>query len=193
MKQSLDILVPEFSEIDDSEFSRAEEKAIAYYSSLLQTYPGAPAEGSASTRNIGKGADWIVVVISLGSLFFVIPKAHKHLRESLEEWQRIYKEFKSLISWLLGNKPALYPDQYLFLVALFVAAETANSNDLVFLGFTRLPEDQPDLFDHGSLLFSFGSAALVIQVAVGRNGHVLWQNELELTSLGPNNPRMVIR
>jgi hypothetical protein len=99
MSQSLDILVPEFGELDDAEWPRAERDAIAHYSRRLRTYPGGPIDGSVMTRNIGKGADWSVVAIVVGGgLFFAIPEAHKKIRETLEEWRRIFKELTSFFS-----------------------------------------------------------------------------------------------
>ena len=138
MSQSLEIFVPEFGEIDASEWPRVEREALSRYSRLLRAYPAGPINGSVTTRNVGKGANWSVIVLILSGLFFTIPEAHKRVRESLEEWRRIFKELKPLFSWLLGTKRALYPDQYLFLVALFSVAECIEPSVLVFLGFTRL-------------------------------------------------------
>jgi hypothetical protein len=85
------------------------------------------------------------------------------------------------------KKTALYPDQYLFLVALSHVAERLDPDSLIFLGFTHLPEDHPDLADKASLLFSFARDNTMHQVAVARNGQVSWVNELPIPALGPNN------
>ena len=190
MSQQLELLVSEFGEVDDSEWPRVEREAIGHYSQLLRSYPAGPIDGSVTIRNIGRGADLSVVVLVVGGLFFTIPEAHKRVRESLEEWRRIFKEFKSVSSWLIGKKRALYPEQYLFLVALFSVVERTEPDALTFLGFTQLPEDDPDLSDKGALLFSFVHGSVVLQVAVARNGHFLWENELSLPAIEPNTSYM---
>lgn len=187
MSLSLEILVSEFGEVDDSEWPRVQSEAIGQYSQLLQNYPAGPIDGSVAIRNIGRGADWAVVVLVIGGLFFTIPEAHKRVRESLEEWRRIFKELKSVSSWLFSSKHALYPDHYLFLVAVFFVAERAETDELTFLGFTQLPESNPDLANKGALLFSFSHGRMIRQVAVGRNGDVLWENELPAPAIGPNS------
>lgn len=186
MSQRLEIVVAEFGKVDDSDWPDVMREAIDRYSERLHSYPPGPVDGSVAVRNIGRGADWLVVVLVVGGLFFTIPETHKKVRESLEEWQRIFKELKSVASWLVGTKRALYPDQYLFLVALFSLAERIEPGELTFLGRTQLPEDNPDLADKGPLLFSFSDGSVVHQVAVGRNGHVLWANELPVPAIGPN-------
>lgn len=188
MLQQLEILVSEFGEIDDSEWPRVKNEAIDHYSKLLHTYPAGPIDGSVTIRNIGKGADWPVVVLIFGGLFFIIPEAHKRVRESLEEWQRIFKEFKSISLWLASKKRALYPDQYLFLVAVSSAVKRVGPDTLIYLGSTRLPEYNPDLTDKGTLLFSFAHGKVIYQVAVDRNGHVAWENEMSIPAIRHSNP-----
>jgi hypothetical protein len=97
-------LVFEFGEIDDSSVSDIESAAISSYSSLMQNYSQGSVDGSVSVRNIGKGADWSVIVLTITGIFFAIPEAHKKVRESFEEWQHIFKELKSLYTWLIPKK-----------------------------------------------------------------------------------------
>jgi hypothetical protein len=53
----------------------------------------------------------------------------------------------------------------------------------VFQGFTRLPEDNPDLQGYEPLLFTFTDRGALEQVAVARNGEVLWHSSLELSNV----------
>ncbi|WP_223619032.1 hypothetical protein [Lysobacter sp. ESA13C] len=185
MSQYLEILVAEFGEIDDSAWSEAERIAIDNYLQLLQTYPSRPIEGSVTIRNIGRGADWSVIALAIGGLFLAIPEAHKRLRESLEEWRRIFKEFQSISSWLglVGKKSVLYPDQYLFLIATFHVVDRFEPDAIIFLNALRLPEDRPDLTQMGCLLFSFSLGNVVHQVAVDRGGRVLWENAISIPQI----------
>lgn len=187
MSQELEILVLEFGEVNDLNWSRVEIETVRRYNERLHAYPAGPVNGSVTIRNIGRGADWLVVVLILGGLFFTIPETHKKIRESLEEWQHIFKEFKSLVSWLVGKKAVIYPDQYLFMVALFSVVELVNLDTLVFLGFVRLPEDHPDLVDKSTLLFTFAHDDMIKQVAVNRSGQVLWENQFPNPTTGSKN------
>ena len=185
MAQQLEIIVPEFGEVDDSDWAFVQEQTIQHYSRLLEAYPGRELHGTVAIRDIGRGADWSVVVLVLTGVFFAIPEAHKRIRESLEEWRRIFKELKAASSWLLGKKPAFYPDAYLFLVALFCVVDRGEPNGLTFLGCIRLPEDRPDLADLSALLFTFSNEHTVHQVAVARSGQVLWKNDFTVLAGGP--------
>jgi len=54
-----------------------------------------------SSINLGAAADWLVVAITIASTgFFLIPATHKRLRETIEEWGRIFNHFKKLRQWL---------------------------------------------------------------------------------------------
>lgn len=176
----MEILVLEFGEIEDSAVSKVELDAISKYSNLIQNHPSGSIDSSVSVRNIGKGADWSVIILTITGIFFAIPEAHKKVRESFEEWQRIFKELKSFFSWLIPKKIALYPNQYLFLIALNLVAAQTNPEELIFLGFTSLPEENPDLDKYPTLLFSFENQTDLYQVAIARNGYVLWENKIQM-------------
>jgi hypothetical protein len=178
--QAMETLVLEFGEIEDSAVSKVELAAVSKYSNLLQNYSSGSVDGSVSVRNIGKGADWLVIVLTITGIFFAIPEAHKKVRESFEEWQHIFKELKSLYSWLIPKKIVLYPNQYLFLIALNLVATKTNPKELIFLGFTSLPEENPDLDKYPTLLFSFENQTDLYQVAIARNGDVLWENKIQM-------------
>lgn len=115
---AIETLVLEFGEIMDDAVSSVESAAILKDSNLLNEYSSGSIDGSVSVRNIGKGADWSVIVLTITGVFFAIPEAHKKVRESIEAWQLIFKQFKSLYQNVIPKKLALYPDQYLFLIAL---------------------------------------------------------------------------
>ena len=183
MSRQLEIAVLEFGEVNDSDRPRVEKEVLCHYMRLLDNYPAGPIAGSVEIRNIGKGADWPIVILAIGGLFFTIPEATRKVRDSLEEWRRIFKEFQEVMSWILGKKRAIYPDQYLFLVGLFAVAARVEPDALTFLGLARLPEDNPDLSNNGPLLFSFAQGGVIYQVTVGRNGQVLWDNEFSVSAI----------
>lgn len=178
--QAMETLVIEFNEIEDAAVSRVESVAILKYSNLLNEYSSGSIEGSVSVRNIGKGADWSVIVLTITGIFFAIPEAHKKIRESIEEWQLIFSELKCLYQKLIPKKIALYPNQYLFLIALNFIVSKTNLETLVFLGFSTLPEENPDLDIYPTLLFSFQNKNILYQVAVARHGEVLWENQIQV-------------
>ena len=178
--KAMETLVFEFGEIDDSAVFNVESAAISSYTSLMQNYTQGSIDGSVSVRNIGKGADWSVIVLTITGIFFAIPEAHKKVRESFEEWQHIFKELKSLYTWLIPKKIALYPNQYLFLIALNAISTQTKPRDLIFLGFTSLPEQSPDLDEYPALLFSFANKTEILQIAIARNGEIFWENKIQL-------------
>jgi len=181
MQSNFEILIPEFGERDDA---RVQQDVVAGYRERLRSYPDGVIRGTVATRNIGKGADWIVVAVSIAGLFFTIPKAHKLVRESWEEWQRIYQEIKVVLSWLVPHKPAYYPDGYLFLIAVSVLVEDVEDSDLTFLGLDRLPEDNPDFAGREPLLFKFRRGQSIEQVAVERHGAVRWRKCVQISDTG---------
>ena len=74
-------------------------------------------------KGIGVGADWPVIAIKIsaitGTAFFAIPAAHKKIRESLEEWKIIGKNFLKLIDFISDSERIItYPIQVLFLDAI---------------------------------------------------------------------------
>lgn len=175
-----ELLILALSEIPDHAWSRELAAAKRFFQERLTSYPQGALIGNVSTRNIGRGADWTVIAVSITSAvataFFAIPKAHKLVRESIEEWRRIYRELRAIYEWVCAERSALYPDAYLFLLALTQLEKTANSTDLAFTGVMRLPESNPDLAGMEALLFSFTAGDVVEQIAVSRTGDVLWRN-----------------
>lgn len=184
--QAIETLVLEFGEIEDSSVSTVELAAISNYSNLIQNYSQSTLDGLVSVRNIGKGAEWSVIVLTITGIFFAIPEAHKKVRESFEEWQHIFKELKSLYTCLIHNKVALYPNQYLFLITLNLIAIKTNPKELIFLGFISLPEVNPDLDKYPPLLFSFENRTNLYQLAIARNGDILWENKIQMAGKEPN-------
>jgi hypothetical protein len=132
-----------------------------------------------SVRDIGRGADWTVLVLSFVIAAWATPEIHRKVRENIEEWCRIYQELHRFFTWIARGKRVLYPDQYLFLKAI-QNLPASPSADLEFKGLTRLPESSPDLQGREDLLFSFGDGRKVVQVAVSRSGDVIWQNTIEV-------------
>lgn len=186
MQEQLELIIVPFGEVPDDEWDARIAEAEESYRRRLNEYPGGPVQASISARNIGRGADWFVLVVSFSSAiaggFFAIPKAHKLVRESIEEWGRIFDELKNIFKRLAPPK-ALYPDAYLFLIALRDADESNDKSNLEFHGYKRLPEDNPDFRDLESLVFTFSKNGTLKQVAVSRQGHVLWRNDIELSDI----------
>jgi hypothetical protein len=179
----MEILVNPFGEPKD-DLEKEEQTAVRAILDKLESYPDGHIPAEVRIKNIGRGADWSVVSISILStasvLFFAIPAAHKKVRESLEEWKRIYNEFSRLISWLAFSSPIYYPDHYLFLVALLKLDEDAEASELTFLSSHAIPEDNPDLKGLESLIFNFQDGEILESVAVSRQGIILWHNSTEL-------------
>jgi hypothetical protein len=180
------ILVLEFAEIEDEAWAAAESKALDLYRERLRSNPSGSIDGDVSIQNIGSGADWIVVAIRLTEFafmgFIAIPSAHKKVRESIEEWKRIFLELRNTFFWIKGNKKAIYPDPYLFLTAICHLTDTLGPCDLIYKGCCRIPSGDPDLQNLESLLFSFSTINTIEQVAISRFGDILWHNKIELSA-----------
>lgn len=148
----------------------------------LESYPGGYIPAEVSTKDIGRGADWLVVSVTIlsgaASLFFAIPAAHKKVRETLEEWDRIFREFKKLLDWLSIRKPIMLPDEYLFLEALSKLNEEYEASELMFLGVNRIPTDNPSLQGFEDMVFSFQHGDIIKSVAVSRSGKILWHHSV---------------
>lgn len=173
-----DFLVSEFGEEDgETEFQRA----VIRYHDRLQKYPDREVEGTVSVENIGPGADWYLISVSIASLFFGIPKVHKLVRESLQEWRRIYDETRSLLSWLASDRTIYYPDGHLFLIAVVELSQDPHLSDLTYLHCMRLPNDNPDFYGIEPLLFTFRSTDSMEQIAMARHGAILWRNTVHLS------------
>lgn len=180
MSQKTELFILAIGTPADDEWESAESEALSLYRQRLESYPGAPIHGSVSLRNLGKGADWYVIAVTVGGAFFAIPELHKRIRESLEEYRLIWNNLKGLFSWLVRDKRALYPDQYLFLAALFHVSEEYDADRLIFLGGVPLPEPSPDLSEIPPMLFAFFNGGTVVQVAIARDSSVLWSSRLQL-------------
>lgn len=176
-----ELIIVAFGELSDDGWEEeiaAEEKRVR---DRIATYEaGAPENVEVAAVNLGRGADWMALVVSFGVAAILIPEVHKKIRENIEEWVRIYRELHALFSWVVEGRKALYPDEYLFLKAIAVLSEQALDEGMEFKGVTRIPEDNPDRQGRESLIFSFSSGDKLRQVAVARGGNVLWTNSVEL-------------
>lgn len=175
------LIIIAFGELSDEDWKEevaAEEtrvrKRIASYEG------GPPLEAEVAATNIGRGADWMVLAVSFGVAAIAIPEVHKKVRESIEEWIRIYRELHAFFSWIVEGRNALYPDEYLFLKAIETLSERLLLEGMEFKGVARIPEANPDRQGREALIFSFGDSSKLVQVAVARSGEVLWQNSVDL-------------
>lgn len=178
----MEILFNHLGEANDEEF---ELKVIENTVRKLKKYPGGYIPSNVKIKDIGAGADWRVVSIEIVAtatgLFFAIPALHKKIRESCEEWQRIYNGLNKVLAWLAFSSPVYFPDEYLFLIALFELDSEDNANDFTFLGSHNLPEVNPSLRGLESVVFNFRYYESFESIAVSRAGKVLWRNSTELS------------
>jgi hypothetical protein len=130
--------------------------------------------------NLGRGADWIVLMISFAFAAIEIPEAHKRVREGIEEWMRIWSELNAIAERLSVNRTVFFPDVLLYGTAIERMRARSAEGTFVFRGILRLPKPNPDLEGKEDLLFSFETEGWLHQVAVSRSGRVLWENEVQL-------------
>lgn len=178
----MEIIINPFGDPSQHKVEREKEEV----DSLLQkieSYPGGYVPAEVGTKDIGKEADWLVVSVTILSsatgLFFAVPATHKKVRETLEEWDRIFKEFKRLLNWLSINKLVMLPDEYLFLEALSKLDEECEASELVFLGVNRIPTDNPSLQGFEDMVFNFQDGGMIESVAISRSGKVIWHHSVE--------------
>lgn len=181
MNKTYQLLILAFGELSDDGWreeiaaveSRVRERIASYEGQLRLN-------ADVSETNIGRGADWTVLAVSFGMAAIAIPALHKKVRENIEEWKRIYRELHAFFAWILEEKRALYPDDYLFLKAIETLSAQLLMEGMEFKGVSRIPEGNPDLHGREALIFSFGDADKIVQVAISRSGEVLWQNSVSL-------------
>ena len=175
----MEILINPFGEPGD-DWEEKERKQVETLLSKLHDNPEGFIPAEVGIKNIGRGADWHVVSLTILStatgLFFAIPAAHKKVRESLEEWRRIYNEFSRLLNWLAFSSPVYYPDHYLFLVALLKLDDDAEASELEYLGFHPIPENNPSLQGLEAMIFNFKDDDILESIAISRHGDVMWHN-----------------
>jgi hypothetical protein len=81
---AIETLVLEFGEIMDDAVSSVESAAILKDSNLLNEYSSGSIDGSVSVRNIGKGADWSVIVLTITGVFLPYQKHIKKYENQLK-------------------------------------------------------------------------------------------------------------
>lgn len=176
-----ELIIVAFGEMSDEAWEEEvalEEKRVRH---RIESYEAdAPESVEVTAVNLGRGADWMVLAVSFGVAAIVIPEAHKKIRENIEEWVRIYRELHAFFRWIVEDRKALYPDEYLFLQAIAVFSEQNPDENMEFKGVTRIPEDNPDRQGRESLIFSFSGRGKLCQVAIARGGNILWTNSVEL-------------
>lgn len=175
------LVIMAFGELSDEDWKEAVAVEEEYLRERIASYDGGPPlDVEVTATNIGRGADWMVLAVSFGLAAIAIPQAHKKVRESIEEWIRIYRELHDFFSWIVEGRIALYPDEYLYLKAIEGLSEQLRLEGMEFKDMMRIPEANPDLQGREALIFSFCDDRKLVQVAVARNGTILWQNSVEL-------------
>lgn len=139
--------------------------------------------------NHGTAADWPTVTITVTGLagaFFIIPEAHKRVREAFEEWKKIGGELSALIVWLSDKFPVVsYPKELLFfdLLEWFEAELGVDANELQFI---ELDENFP-ISQHSfgtniekAYLFTFRYENMMYQIAVNNRREVIWKHHYKV-------------
>ncbi|MBY0270659.1 MAG: hypothetical protein K2X06_12370 [Burkholderiales bacterium] len=150
--------------------------------SRIESWDGAKVEYRIRETNHGLGADWPTITLQILSLsataFFVIPAAHKKIRESIEEWRKIKANVERFIAWVSPKKKiASYPVELLFLDCADQALETDASERLEFLGWSEVPvpaEVSGGFTAIKHYIFTFRSATQITLVAIDNRRQVLW-------------------
>jgi len=115
-------------------------------------------EFSLEQRNLGKGADWPTVAVTIagiaGTAFFVIPEVHKKIREAIEEWKIIGKNVKKLIQYISAHeRVVVYPVELLLIESIVHLEQVASIEGISFGGLRVIAE--PGSHEHISGLFEF--------------------------------------
>jgi len=92
----------------------------------------------------GIGADYptiIIEIIGLGSIiFFSIPKLHKKIRDSIDEWKIIWHELSKFIMWLKKKEKIIsYSKEIAFLKSLALLDKKTNILDLELVSYLEIP------------------------------------------------------
>ncbi|PUB74705.1 MAG: hypothetical protein DBP03_08250 [gamma proteobacterium symbiont of Ctena orbiculata] len=144
---------------------------------------------SLEETNHGTAADWPTITITItgaiGALF-VIPEAHKRIRESCEEWKRIGDEMASLLSWIASKYPvAAYPKELLFfdLLEWFEVELGVDANDLELISLDDefpIPDKRYGTSIEKAFFFTLKHKNTVHQIAVKNNREIIWKHTYEI-------------
>ena len=182
----MEVLINSFGDPGGHNYEQKKLDDIKLIQDRFNEYSTQSITAKIEVKDIGKGADWEVISISIPTiataLFFTIPAAHKKIRESIEEWHRISNEFKSFVKWMSFTSSVYYSDHFLFLSSLASFDDKVDVANLIYLGCKKLPEDNPSLQGLEALIFNFKNENTVISVAVSRNGNILWSNSFEVSA-----------
>lgn len=111
---------------------------------------------SINELNLGAGADWPTIAVTIGFGFFAIPEAHKRIREALEEWAMIGERVKALIQKLSkSNSLVSEPLEILFIEASEKLLSLTNQDDAIFLGYYEVQQIGSNENIHGVYDFLF--------------------------------------
>ncbi len=144
---------------------------------------------SAKETNHGTATDWPTITLTISGLIgtlFVIPEAHKKIRESYEEWKKIGNELKSFISWVISKYPIVtYPKEFLFfeLLEWFELELDIDATELEFISIDdQFPFTNSSIGTNieKSFLFTFKYENTIHQVAVKNNRKIIWSNSFEI-------------
>jgi hypothetical protein len=150
--------------------------------SRIESWDGAKVEYRIRETNHGLDADWLTItlqVLSVGTTaFFVIPAAHKEVRESIEEWRKIKANIERFITWISPKKKvASYPVELLFFDSADQALAADASDRLAFLCWSEIPvpvEISGGFTAIKHYVFTFRSPAQITLVAIDNQRRVLW-------------------
>ncbi len=149
--------------------------------SRVESWSGDRVEYRIRETNHGFGADWPTItlqILSFGATaFFVIPAAHKKVRESIEEWRKIKANIERLIAWVSPKKKVTsFPVTPLFLDAADQVF-AADASYRAFLGWFEIPLPVEVCGGIAALrhwVFTFRSTTQTTFVAINNQRRVLW-------------------
>ncbi|MCG7983767.1 hypothetical protein [Candidatus Thiodiazotropha endoloripes] len=137
----------------------------------------------------GTSADWPTITITIGGgigALFIIPEAHKRIRESFEEWKRIGNEITSLITWIASKYPVVaYPKELLFfdLLEWFETELGIDVNELEFISVDDefpIPDKRYGMSIDKAYLFTLKNKKVVYQIAIQNDREIIWKHSYEI-------------
>ena len=177
---SYDLIVPAGIDPGDPDYETRFEAERQRLEDILSREQNISRDSTVHVENIGRGADWDVIFVTIVSLAITIPEVHKKIREYAEEYNQIWGNIKSVFQRLTEGRHALYPDEYLFLVAIEHLGEIIDPAALTYKGLHRMPADNPSLKGREDILFFFEYDGNLYHIAIGRSGRVLWRGTLDI-------------
>lgn len=187
---NLKFLLNEYSDPNDGrDWDEQEPQIIECIRKSVETFPGGGVEYEIEELDIGTGADWPMILLTVLSLagggFFGIPSVHKKIRESIAEWRLIWTKLDHLSKWLKDRHLIMaYPVDMMFLDALHSLDQIAEADDAVVLDVAEVPRSAGEDYDPDRPfpyhLFTFRVDETLYVYAYDEKRRLLWSREIEI-------------